>query len=87
MKSLKEIERKINYCMLGGIFITQVIAWTIVNYMGTFGSTIWCIMGTAILNTLIIVGMNLLLHKLQIRMRSDEEIAFEEEFYDLFGTD
>lgn len=87
MKGLKEIERKFNYYMLGGIFITQVIMWIILNCVGNFGSTIWCIMGTAILNILIIVGINLLLHKLQIRMRSDEEIAFEEEFYDLFGTD
>lgn len=87
MKGLKEIERKFNYYMLGGIFITQVIMWVIVNYVENFGSTIWFIIGTAIFNTLIIMGMNLLLHKLQMRMRSDEEIAFEEEFYDLFGTD
>lgn len=43
MKSLREIKAILLGCFYGGMFVAQMIGWLIVNYMGDFGNSIWCI--------------------------------------------
>ena len=87
MKSLREIKAILLGCFYGGMFVAQMIGWLIVNYMGDFGNSIWCITGTAISMTLISCSMYLLLRKLHQRVRGIEETTLAEEIYEMFGTD
>lgn len=87
VKSLREIKAILLGCFYGGMFVAQMIGWLIVDYMGNFGNSIWCITGTAILMTIISCSMYLLLRKLYQRVRGIEETTLAEEIYEMFRTD
>ena len=87
MKSLRKIKAMMFGGFYGGMFIAQMIGWLIVNYMGGFENSIWCIAGTAILMTFISCSMYLLLRKLHQRVRGIEEMTLAEEIYEMFRTD
>lgn len=87
MKSIREIKAILVGCFYGVVFTAQMIGWTIINYMGGFEKSIWCITGTAVLMTVITCSMYLLLRKLYQWVRGSEEMTLAEEIYEMFGTD
>ncbi len=87
MKSLREIKAILLGCFYGGMFVAQMIGWLIVNSMGDFENSIWCITGTAILMTVLSCSLYLLLRKLNQRVRGIEEMTLAEEIYEMLGTD
>lgn len=88
MKSIREIKALLVGCFYGVVFIAQMIGWTIINYMGGFETSIWCITGTAVLLTVITCSVYLLLRKLYQRFRRcEDDVSMEEYIYEILGTD
>lgn len=85
MKSLREIKTILVGCFYGGVFIAQMIGWFIINYIGAYQNSIWCITGTAVLMTVITCSMYLLLRKLCRRFRKDDEPSLAEEIYEMLN--
>lgn len=87
MISIRKIETILQVCFCGGLFLTQIIGWTIVSYMGDYESSIWCIWGTALLNTFITCTGYWIFYKLHRRINKSEEEIWEVDFYEMFGAD
>lgn len=87
MRSLRKMKAILLGCFYGGMFVAQMIGWSIVSYMGGFENSIWCITSTAIFMTILPCSMYLLLRKLYRRVRGIEEMTLEEEIYEMFRTD
>lgn len=43
MISIRKFETILQICFCGGLFLTQIIGWAIVSYIGDYESSIWCI--------------------------------------------
>ena len=80
MKNIRKMKAILLGCFYGGVFVAQMIGWIIVNYLGNFENTMWCIIGTAILMTVLSCSMYLLLRKLYQRVRGTEEVILSDNY-------
>ena len=51
-KSLQEIQRIVVVGFYGVVLIGQLIVWSLINYIGAWGKSIWFIIGTAVFMTI-----------------------------------
>lgn len=87
MRDIRKIESIMCKCFWGGVFLLQIIGWSIVDYMGKYDNSIWSIIGIAALNTVITCIVYLFFHKAYQGLQSNEEKEMEEFFYEMFETD
>ena len=87
MKSLRQVKWILVGGFYGEVFITQIIAWAIINHMGALEIPIIHIIGIALLMTLITCSIYLLLRKLYQRVTGDDETILAEDVYEVFRTD
>lgn len=62
MKSIQEVKVVLIVVFYGVVFIAQMLTWTIINYIGAFKKSIWCIISIAVLMTIIVCSLYLILH-------------------------
>jgi len=84
-KSLQEIQRIVVVGFYGVVLIGQLIVWSLINYIGAWGKSIWFIIGTAVFMTIVSCSAYLLFRKLLQRFRGGTTLV--EEIYEMVRTD
>lgn len=87
MKNREQVKMILIGGFYGVFFISQMIAWTIINYMRAYEKSMWFVTGIAALMTVITCSVYILLRKLHQRFRGDEETTMVEKAYEILGTD
>lgn len=87
MKSIRKIKAILFGAFYGGTFVAQMIGWTIINYVGNLGQSIWRVAGISIFMTVFSCSTYLLLQKLYKRIRGIEKKSLAEAIYEMFQND
>ena len=69
MKSIRQIRLILITIFVVEVFIAQLVAWGLINHIGSFGKTFGCITGTAFVFTVVTCSSYILLRVLYDRFK------------------